>query len=195
MRHKKFILASQSVIRAQMLRDAGLRFETMPANIDEQSIKSSWLSSPSGELALQLSDAKAALISKKYPDALVISSDQIGVYQEKLLNKLNTTSESYQQLLRLRGQRHQLITATSLYLKNECLWHTYQTVGLQMKLLSEADIAHYIKRDQPVNTIGGYYYELNGKDLFVKIDGSRDTILGLEREQLLTYFKANAILI
>jgi septum formation protein len=194
MRHRKIILASQSVIRAQMLREVGLRFETKPANIDEKSIKSRWLSSPSSELALQLSDAKAALISHKFPDALVISSDQIGVFQEKLLNKLNSTSESYQQLLRLSGQRHQLITATSLYLKNECLWHTYQTVALQMKLLSEADIADYIKRDQPVNTVGGYYYEQHGKDLFVKIDGSTDTILGLEREQLLTYLKANTIL-
>ena len=195
MRNRKIILASQSVIRAQMLREAGLRFETRPANIDEQIIKSKWLSSPSGELALQLSDAKAALISKKYPDALVISSDQIGLFQEKLLNKLNSTSESYQQLLRLRDRRHKLITATSLYLKNECLWHTYQTVTLQMKWLSEADIALYIKRDQPVNTIGGYYYEQNGKDLFVKIDGSTDTILGLERELLLTYFRANSIFV
>ncbi|HEY8332329.1 MAG TPA: Maf family protein, partial [Tardiphaga sp.] len=70
------ILASQSSARQMLLRNAGIAFEAIPADIDERSIqRDSGLTSP-GEIAAMLAERKAAFVSLRHPGRYVVGADQ-----------------------------------------------------------------------------------------------------------------------
>jgi septum formation protein len=74
---------------------------------------------------------------------------------------------------------------------NEIIWTSFDIAKLTMKDLSESDIEEYVKKDKPFKSCGSYKYELNGKDLFSKIEGSIYTIQGLDIDTLLIYLRQN----
>jgi septum formation protein len=74
---------------------------------------------------------------------------------------------------------------------NEIIWTSCDIAKLTMKDLSESDIEKYVKKDKPFKCCGSYKYELNGKNLFSKIEGSIYTIQGLDIDGLLIYLRQN----
>ncbi len=189
-----FVLASSSSIRRQMLEEIGLKAGVHPPSVDEEQIKIACQELEPKDMALVISDEKGKELSDKMSDVYVISADQLGYLDGKLMNKTRDLSESFEQLKQLQGRQHQLITATSLFMNGECLWHTVQHVTLTMRALSDKQLKRYINADKPLYTVGGYYYEKHGKHLMSTVVGNEETILGFERQRLLNFLEFKQII-
>ncbi len=173
------ILASASKPRKRLLRSLGLRFESIPADIDETAIKQPYSGDDFGILAMQLSNAKALKVSQKYPDAFVIGADQLCVFEQRIFGKPLTHQRAREHLHQLQGHSHQQICAMSIAHRGTLVWQAVDTVHLWMRTLSDSVIEHYLQTEQPYQSCGAYHFEGLGKWLFERVEGSDTSIQGL----------------
>ena len=119
------ILASQSAARKTVLKNAGLEFEAIPADIDERQIEDEHPQETPENMANILAQAKALNVSSENSGALVIGSDQVLEFQGKILNKAVNDEAAKEKLKTLRGQTHHLISSVCVAKDNDVLWsHT-----------------------------------------------------------------------
>ncbi|WP_069188610.1 Maf family protein [Candidatus Terasakiella magnetica] len=185
----RLILASASKSRADLLRGSGLEIEVIPAHLDEEIIKAEKLSVV--ETALKLSKAKAAFISKQYPDGLVIGADQMMECEGVRFDKPDSLEKAKEQLQFLRGKTHRLISAVGLVKNGETLWSHHQMAELEMRNFSDGFLEDYLKQvgDDVTTTVGGYRLEEIGVQLFDRIEGDYFTILGLPLLAVLDFLR------
>lgn len=174
---KKLILASTSPYRAALLERLSLSFEKVGSDVDEDSFKEA-ISDPR-ELTETLAYEKAKSVLEIHPDAIVLGGDQISLFKDEILGKPHTVENAVNQLLKLQGKSHQLITSTCLLSKDEKILWTEVTT-LTMRSLNEAECLSYVQKDSPLNCAGSYMIEKLGISLFEKIEGADQTaIIGL----------------
>jgi septum formation protein len=169
------ILASTSVYRKQLLAKLGLSFQCINPDIDEELLKNDLLAKKHlpVQIAESLSKAKCKSVYKKLNDdsAVVVSGDQLVIFDGQILAKPLTTENAVAQLQRLNNQKHQLITAVSLFINGKVL-HQNNITTLKMKKLSLSEIKNYVLIDNPIDTCGSYKIEEHGLTLFESIDGN-----------------------
>jgi septum formation protein len=193
------ILASASRARAQLLRNAGLRFEVDPADIDEAAIRSTLGSgtdaaTPS-DVAVVLAQTKASTVSARHPDALVIGADQVLVCDGELFSKPQDRTAARDQLVRLRARSHALISAVSCAVNGSVDWYHEETAHLTMREFSNAFLGTYLAEagDALTTSVGAYQIEGPGIQLFSSIDGDYCTVLGMPLLPLLAYLRTQTI--
>lgn len=174
---KKLILASGSKYRKELLLRLGLNFECISPDIDEDIWKEKILDPQ--ELTLKLSFEKAKVILDKYPDAVVIGSDQLAHIDGKVLGKTGSLEGSIEQLTLLSNKTHRLITSFCVMNSTKIVIKTNIT-SLKMKHINHLQIKNYLNMDNPIDCAGSYKLELNGISLFENIDSTDHTaIIGL----------------
>jgi septum formation protein len=177
------MLASRSAARRALLSNAGLVFDTAPADISEAALKADRLVENAGPAAIaaDLADAKAIDVSRRHPAALVIGADQTLDLDGRLFDKPADLDEARTQLLTLRGRPHRLHAAVSLAHGGEVVWRTLETATLHVRAFSDAFLAQYLiaEADEIVHCVGAYRLEGLGAQLFDRIEGDYFTILGL----------------
>lgn len=174
---KKIILASSSPYRKQLLQRLGISFDCIDSNLDESILKAK-INDPK-QLTVELSCAKAANISLKGPEYLIIGSDQIAHKDGQILGKAGSSEAARKQLEMLQGSWHELITSYAILHKNEFISKTVMT-KLKMRKLTSAQIKYYLRNDNPIDCAGSYKLELMGISLFEKINTPDHTaIIGL----------------
>ena len=192
------ILASSSTVRARLLREAGLNFETHPARIDEDAIKQSMLGEGAKprDIADTLAELKSLRISSRYPNAMVIGADQILVCDGVLFSKPNDMQEARRHLETLSGKRHDLVTAATIARAGSVIWRRVDIVKLTMRDLSPAFISHYLEQagEDALESVGCYRLEGLGVQLFQKIDGDYFTILGLPLLAILDFLRLHKVI-
>ena len=144
-----FIVASQSPVRQRLLKEAGVKYDVVPSQFNEESAKASIAHLPIPEQALYLAHEKAKEVSGRYPEAVVLGADQMGEFQGEPLFKPRDESEAIAMLQRLSGHAHLQHTAACLYQGPRCVWSTVQTARLSMRALTKAHILAYIQADLP----------------------------------------------
>lgn len=196
LQHEKLVLGSSSQIRRQLLENAGLKFLTSPADLDEAAIKQSFLANEAeanpADVAQLLAQTKASVVSEKHPQHLVIGSDQILVHDSRIISKPESVEEARDQLLDLRGKTHELISAVAVAEEGAVVWSYEDVARLSMRAVSNAFIGTYMAEmgESVMQTVGAYKLEGSGIHLFDTIDGDYFTILGLPMLPLLNFLRS-----
>ncbi len=194
------ILASASQARTKMLADAGLMFDVQPADIDEAAIRSTFDDGTSdtapSDIAVILAQTKATTVSDRSAGAMVIGADQILVCDGELHSKPADKTAAREQLLRLRGKTHSLISAVACARNGQVEWYHEDTVHLTMRDFSNEFLGTYLAAvgDAVTTSVGAYQIEGPGVQLFSKVVGDYFTILGLPLLPLLHYLRTQNIL-
>ena len=190
---EKIILASKSGVRKKILEDNGIDCEVLPANIDEDQIKVSFLQEKATPkiISKNLAELKATKISKKKPNKLVLGADSVVDLDGKLLSKPKNREEALGILKKLNGQSHQLISSVCICRNGSMIWNYTDTSTLTMKKLNLDEIKSYLSKikDNELYAYGVYQIEANGRSLFSKIEGDENSIMGLPFEKIKEYLK------
>jgi septum formation protein len=191
------ILASQSRARQMLLANAGLKFEAIPADIDERAVQeTSGLSTPS-EIAALLAREKALVVSRARPGSIVIGADQTLALEERLFTKPADRAQALAQLGALAGRSHELHSAAAVARDGKILFETVAVARLTMRRLSEAEITVYLDEAGETvvtSSVGAYQLEGLGVHLFERIEGDHFTILGLPLLPLLDFLRSQHLL-
>ena len=191
------ILASASAVRARLLQNTGLAFETISADLDEDAVKLQ--SQRDGrdikETALRLAREKAKAVSVYHSDALVIGADQMLEQDGRWFDKPSNRAEARAHLKTFSAHAHQLVTAAVAIEGGTVVWERVDTATLTVRALSDDFIDAYL--DQIGNdaslSVGAYQLEGRGAQLFDAIEGDFFTILGLPLLPLLGFLRQRAI--
>ncbi len=186
------ILASKSRARREMLEKAGVAFDCIPADIDEERVQNSGLSP--ADVAATLAREKTLAVSGKHLGRLVIGADQVLEFEGCCLSKPKDKDEAFQRLQKLRGKTHSLITSVYVAQNAAPLFEHQETANLTMLNLTDAEIEDYCARagDALTATVGGYEIEGRGIRLFEKVEGDYFAILGMPLLPLLQFLRNHA---
>jgi septum formation protein len=194
----RLVLASASAARRALLDAAGLRFEALPAAVDEAAIKEAAQAEgiPPAEAALMLADAKAERIARRDPDALVIGCDQLLVCEGHWYDKPPDRAAARDHLLALRGRTHELVTALVCHRHGGRVWQHLARPRLTMRDFSDAFLDAYLaaEGERLLGSVGAYRLEGPGIHLFARIQGDHAAILGLPLLELLGFLRQHGVL-
>ena len=192
----KLVLASTSRIRSELLTRAGLVFEALHPEVDENALKAGAKGLAPGDLAQSLAAAKAVSVANRRLQAVVIGADQVLNLEGRAFDKPESREEAREHLLQLRGRSHVLETAVCCAKSSGILWQHLGRARLTMRSFSEAFLDDYLERMGPeiLTSVGAYKLEGLGAQLFEAIDGDYFTILGLPLLPLLDFLRRQGAL-
>ncbi|MBB5324569.1 septum formation protein [Anoxybacillus tepidamans] len=171
---KRLILASSSPRRKQLLEMAGLRFDILVSDIDEQIQRNE---SPE-QIVQSLAYQKAKAVQKTNPGAYVIGADTIVVYNRQVLGKPKTKQEACEMLRLLSGKTHHVFTGVAIIAPEQETVFVERTAVTFWDITDE-DIFEYIETGEPMDKAGAYGIQGKGA-LFVKrIEGDYFSVVGL----------------
>lgn len=182
------VLASQSTIRAELLRNAGLVFDTCPAHVDEAGLIAKLAGQNPATIAIELASAKAEAAARNTPEALVIGADQLLVVDDAILQKPASLIEARERLMLLQGRTHRLVTGVALISKGKTLFSHVENAHLTMHSLSSDQVDQALAQDPDavLHSVGAYRLEGPGITLFSAIEGDYFAMLGLPLVSLLS---------
>ncbi|MGB0507383.1 MAG: Maf family protein [Pikeienuella sp.] len=198
MTDSQLILASASTARATLLKNAGIHSATQPARIDEEEIKLALRADGAAprDQADALAEMKALSVSRKNPGMFVLGADQILALGNDTFDKPKSIAEAREHLTKLRGNRHQLLSAAVIALDGEPIWRHIGVARLMMRPFTDQFLDEYLTQigEDVLTTVGGYKLEGIGAQLFARIDGDYFTILGLPLIETLGFLRVRGVL-
>jgi septum formation protein len=171
---RPLILGSTSRYRRALLERLGLPFRVVAPDLDETALP--------GEVAsltaLRLAEAKARVVAKRFPNALVIGSDQVADCAGEHVGKPGTRAAAVTQLRALSGRTVTFHTGVALVdsTSGRCRTALVDVVST-FRTLGEDEIEVYLDREQPYDCAGSVRSEGLGIALFERIDSSDPTAL------------------
>lgn len=191
------VLASGSKSRANLLRAAGVPFDIVPAQVDEEAIKSAVKAEgqSASHCAEVLAEFKAITVADRYPETLVIAADQMLECEGAWFDKPADMAGARAHLTALRGKTHTLPTAVAVALNGAAIWHHTATPRLSMRAFSERFLDGYLAAAGPaiLSSVGAYQLEAHGAQLFTRVEGDFFTILGLPLLELLAFLREHGV--
>jgi len=189
----KIILASKSEVRKQILIKHGISCEVEPSNVDEEPVKQSLIKEGATPeiISKNLAELKANKVSHKRKDQIVLGADSVIDFEGKIISKPKNREEALEILKKLNGKHHFLISSVCLSKNGKMIWHYSDKAKLTMKDFEISELKDYLKKitDKALYAYNVYQIEGLGKDLFLKIEGNENTIMGLPIEKIKEYLK------
>ncbi|MFC1869001.1 Maf family protein [Thermodesulfobacteriota bacterium] len=174
-REYPLILASASPRRKRLLQQIGLPFNSMASNIHEEKTEGE-----PANVAQVLAEKKAMAVHSMYDNAWVLGADTIVVLGEMILGKPKDPGEARSMLNLLSDREHKVITAFSLiYPTGEVAHSEYAGTLVNIKTLSDSEIAAYIATGEPFGKAGAYAIQGIGSFMVKGITGSYSNVVGL----------------
>lgn len=173
----KLVLASSSPFRRELLERLRIPFEAIAPEIDETPLPGE---APDA-LVRRLAIAKARAIAGRRPDALVIGSDQVAVYDGRIVGKPHGHDKAVEQLRSASGKR--VVLYTGLALVNARTGREQCEVipfGVQFRELTDGQIESYLRKEQPYGCAGSVRSEGLGIALLERFEGDDpNALIGL----------------
>src|SRR5512135_631258 len=168
-RSRQLVLASTSIYRRQLLQRLALPFECASPDIDESPLAGE----RPQDTALRLSLAKARAVAPRFPQALVIGSDQVAVHDGEPLGKPGSHARALAQLRSLSGGAADFHTAVSLL---DARTHLV-SCRVVFRELNDRLIESYLRLEQPYDCAGSAKSEGLGIALIQRIETEDPTSL------------------
>ena len=188
---KEIILASKSKIRKKILENNNINCKVYPSNVDEDMVKVSLQKEKATPILISknLAELKANRISEKNYDYLVLGADSVIDLEGELISKPKNRNEALKILQKLNGKKHHLISSVCISKNGSMVWNHTDKAELTMKQMSNEEIGMYLKKisDDALYSYNVYQIEGEGRFLFSKIDGDKNTIMGLPIKQIKQY--------
>lgn len=174
---KPIILGSSSPFRRQLLEKLGLDFECHSPDIDETPLAGE----TADALVLRLSASKAKAVAERYPDGLIIASDQVSLLEGHINGKPGTRERAIAQLTRSSGKTVRFVTGLSVLDSSSGKQITAKEDFLvHFRELTPAAIARYVDREEPFHCAGSFKSEGLGISLFTALEGrDPNALIGL----------------
>jgi septum formation protein len=171
-----FILASASPRRSSLLRQLGVPFTAVPADVDER-VRAG--ETPE-QYAGRLSRDKARAAADTAGNGIVIAADTIVVLDDEILGKPVDEQDALRMLSMLSGRIHRVITALTVMdtAAGKTLTRLSQTI-VRFRRLSAEEIASYVKTGEPLDKAGAYGIQDKGALLVSGIEGCYFNVVGL----------------
>ena len=190
---KKIILASKSKVRKKILEENGINCYVEPANIDEDLVKESLLKNKATPtiISKNLAELKANKISEKKIDQIVLGADSVIDLEGIMISKPKNRKIAFEILKKLNGKKHYLISSVCISKNGSMIWNYTDKAALTMKDMNDQEIKKYLSKitDQALYAYNVYQIEGEGRTLFSKIEGDKDTIMGLPVKKIKDYLR------
>ncbi len=175
----RFILASSSPRRIQLLREAKFDLEVVRPEVEE--VTSRFLT-PS-ELVRFNARLKAASVALRFPDAIVLGADTLVALGTEVFGKPKDIDDAGRMLGKLVGKTHEVITGIAL-IEASTGRTTLQAVSsaVTFRALSRTQIDAYLKIVDPLDKAGAYAAQESANVIIEQIDGSFSNVVGLPME-------------
>nr|WP_314579180.1 nucleoside triphosphate pyrophosphatase [uncultured Pseudomonas sp.] len=185
------LLASSSPYRRELLERLRLPFVCASPDIDE----SHRPQESATELVKRLAREKAKALATRFPDHLIIGSDQVAVLGEQIIGKPHTFERALEQLKASSGKSVSFLTGLALYNSRtgqcqiDCVPFT-----VHMRELDEERITRYLRTEQPYDCAGSFKAEGLGVRLFQSTEGPDATsLIGLPLIRLVDMLTAEGV--
>lgn len=175
----RFILASASPRRRELLKQIGVTFEVMPAKGEEVITKRQ-----PEQVVMELSRQKAEEIAAgiQGEHVIILGADTVVVYDGKILGKPKDETDARRMLSMLSGNTHSVYTGVTVIVirDGESQSHSfYEETKVTMYPMTDAQISAYIRTGEPMDKAGAYGIQGKGAVFIEKIDGDYNNVVGL----------------
>ncbi|MEQ0188108.1 nucleoside triphosphate pyrophosphatase [Klebsiella sp. CN_Kp098] len=171
------LLASTSPWRRMLLEKLTLPFECAAPEVDETPQPGE----SARQLVVRLAQAKAQALASRFPQHLIIGSDQVCVLDGEITGKPHTEENAHRQLRKASGTIVTFYTGLALYnsanghLQTEC-----EPFDVHFRHLSDQEIEAYICKENPLQCAGSFKSEGLGITLFERLEGrDPNSLVGL----------------
>ena len=192
--NEKIILASKSEVRRKILEENGINFNVEPSNVDEDSVKKSLIKDGANPeiISKNLAELKANKISQKRINEIVLGADSIIDLNGEIISKPTNRAQALEILKRLNGKKHCLISSVCISKNGSMIWNYTDKAILTMREMKIEELTNYLSKitDKALYSYNVYQVEGEGKYLFSKIEGDKNTIMGLPIKQIKEYLGA-----
>tara|TARA_B100000989_G_scaffold279905_1_gene242935 strand:+ start:707 stop:1291 length:585 start_codon:yes stop_codon:yes gene_type:complete len=189
----EIILASKSKVRKEILDRNNIPTQVQPSNVDEEVIKKSLLKEKASPeiISKNLAELKANKVSFKNSNMLVLGADSVIDLDGELISKPENREEALFILKKLNGKKHQLVSSVCISKNGSMIWNFTDKATLTMKNFNDEDLKKYLKKipNELLYSYNVYQIEGEGRNLFLDINGDKDTIMGLPIKKIKEYLE------
>jgi septum formation protein len=172
--NRKLILGSTSAYRRELLERLRVPFSIESPHVDESPLPGEW----PADLARRLALAKAQAVAARFPDCVVIGSDQVADLDGQPLGKPGTHERAVAQLRQMRGRTVIFQTAVAVVcLQSGFCQQALAPVRVTFRALTDEEIESYLVTEEPYDCAGSAKSEGLGITLLEQIDNDDPTAL------------------
>ena len=189
----KFVLASKSQSRKNILKKTKLNFSQVSPRCDEGAIKKKLLlqkKTPrkmSQELALSKTKSVSGLIKNK----IVVGCDTTIDFKGAFIDKAKNKDEAYKKIKKFSGKEHIIFSSATAFYNNRLVWKHTQKTKVKIRKLNNKDIRKYLKQTNKniLGSVGCYQIENDGPKIIEKINGDFFNVMGFPLFPFLFFLK------
>ncbi|BES85316.1 Maf-like protein [Pectobacterium araliae] len=174
---QQIVLASTSPYRRALLEKLAIPFVSASPDIDE----TPRLGENAVELVIRLAESKARALATRYPNHLIIGSDQVCVLGNTITGKPHNKVNATRQLQQASGKCVSFFTGLALFNSaTQEVQRLAEPFDVHFRTLTSAEIDGYLEKEQPWNCAGSFKSEGLGIALFERLSGrDPNTLIGL----------------
>ena len=189
----EIILASKSKVRKEILEKNNIKCKVVASNLDEEPIKETLIKEGASPelISKNLAEIKAIKVSSLNNNHIVLGADSVIDLENSIISKPKNRDQALDILKRLNGKEHYLISSVTIAKNGSMIWNYTDKAKLTMKNFTLEELKTYLSKisDNALYSYNVYQIEGEGRNLFMKIEGNEDTIMGLPIDKIKEYLK------